>query len=118
MKGRKTEERRVRAAADRWVRAMGLHQWWSIKHEFTLSAGMGEGSRVQATTSANWQYREAACTWNLEQTRILSDADLDNLVVHELTHCLLDPIAPEDGGALLEFSTESVARAIISVANS
>ena len=44
MKGRKkTEERRVRAAADRWVRAMGLHQWWSIKHEFTLSAGMGEG---------------------------------------------------------------------------
>lgn len=102
---------------DRWVRALGLDGWWTFTHEFTTEAiGDDEGS-TQADTQADWRLREAAMTWYLERTITLSDAQLDNLVVHEMTHCLLAPIAPKEKGEsdLLEYVTESVAKAILLV---
>ena len=115
MRGRKKEQQRVQSTVDRWLPILGLGDWL-VTHEFAVEHS-DERSR-QADTVADWRHREATFTWYLERTLPLKQDRLDVLVLHELVHCLLDPITPEEKASedLLEYVTEYLARAILRAA--
>jgi hypothetical protein len=91
--------------------------WLTIKHKFDDRI---DGDRVIAETIADWEYRQATIRWNLPTVACLSDAELDDTIVHEYVHVLNAPLyesLPETLKDRLakhnEFSTENVARAIM-----
>lgn len=119
MRKRNTERRRVEAAVKYWGKRLGVTKWWTLKHEFTTEPSTEEpGHAAQADTMADWRLREATMTWYLERTVALTDEELDNLVIHEMLHPILDPITPVDKDKvdLVEYVTESLAKMIARVA--
>jgi hypothetical protein len=69
-----------------------------------------------ADTKAFWQYRQARIAWYLPTLSQFGKPEVENAMVHELTHVLLAPV--EDGVKggkenLVELSAENVTRALI-----
>jgi len=69
-----------------------------------------------AEVLTNWEYREAAIIWYRSNCENLSPAEIDEVVVHELSHVLVAPMSdhlPNKHHKLEEFVVESISRAII-----
>jgi Zn-dependent peptidase ImmA (M78 family) len=104
---------KVERLAREWQERMALG-WWIITFQFNE-----EDQDCYATTQALWQYSHAIITWNLRNLSALNDELLEDTVVHELTHCLLDPITADEikgdkfSDKAMEFATERVARALL-----
>jgi predicted SprT family Zn-dependent metalloprotease len=106
-------KKRVLQVVGEWVPIMGL-EWYTINHQFNEATDSSD-EQTQATTNTTWYYREATMTWHLPKLALLEDDELENVVVHELVHILLDPIHPEGDGINhhLEYATECLARALL-----
>lgn len=97
MRGAEKEQTRVKRRAKKWAKALGLDGWWRISYQF-MEQVIGEDTEAQAKTVADWKLREATVNFHLEETVVLDDEDLDNLVVHELVHLMIAPHRAEGEG--------------------
>ena len=55
-----------------------------------------------------WMYQVANLAFNCPIMFDLSDADRDNVVVHEMVHCLLEPISGDADPNIVELVTTSI----------
>lgn len=102
------------ATVDKWVKILQL-QWV----ELTLARNdsfHAEEEEVAAATSVKWSYRQADIRAYMPVIVSYTDAQMDILVVHELTHVLVnsmeDKISPRYVDQC-ELAVENVARAIV-----
>lgn len=77
-----------------------------------------DDSQTCAVTNTHWVYRRAHITWFIEKLASLSDAELEDIVVHEFCHVLLAPVTqdqPEEWHEQVEFTTQTMAMLLINV---
>jgi hypothetical protein len=108
------QKKRVQTYFDKWFNTLGLgwHQvdinWSRVTNE--------EDADTAARTTWQWQYRSASITFFLPTMADLNDDKLEAVVVHEFAHILTGPMVQntsEEHNQLMEYGTESVARALI-----
>ena len=112
---------RVEQMCDKWYTALGLG-WWIVTYNWrrdTLNYNeTGAHLSDAATTRTQWPYRKADIDWNLDVIEGMNDEELELLVIHEFAHILIDALrsqVSEKHRDLMEYTTESVARAILYV---
>jgi hypothetical protein len=101
--------------AEKWQTTLGLG-WLSINHRFSES--FNDEPMIVAETEADWEYRQAKITWFLPRVAGITREGLEEVMVHELVHCLTAPIESElrpRHAKQGEFAVESIARAILSM---
>lgn len=109
---------RIKRYIDKWMPA-GFG-WWKIDIQYDRSAGeqSHEDQRSSAgQCSERWEYRMAQITFFLKTVETMDDEELEEVVVHELSHLLLGPVrdySTEANRQMTEFAVTSVARALIS----
>lgn len=108
------QKKRVKRYIDKWYDTLGLG-WWRV--EMIWDRAKNEDMPDEAAvTRWQWQYRTASVTWRLPILAELDDEKLEGTVVHEFAHILTGAMvqnAPEENTQLMEYGTESVARALI-----
>lgn len=77
---RSTPRTRIEALVARWVPILGLQDW--------LIAVRFDERKHQGTCVARPQYEEATIRFNLRVVARLRPAEIEDLVVHELCHCV------------------------------
>lgn len=129
----------IKKMAPKWQKRLGLDHW-EIRHVFIDSFDDDQSSddyKTTAITETRWQYLQAKIKWFLPSAARHSDLELEKVLVHELVHVLLapeqqlvdtaidhstatHPYTASDHDALsarnyelLELSTESVTRALL-----
>lgn len=118
--GRELQEARVVALVEMWRDRMDLSHM-DISNVFIPSLhGEEDGGDAiddtAALTAGDWQYRSATITWHLPCVAVMTDRALEEVVVHELCHVLLCPLAHSlkvGSEKLEELATENVARALL-----
>ena len=108
------QQSRIDMLLDKWVPLCGLENW-DMRHFYHRDAPVhGEdGSLTQAAVTPHWAYMEARFEWNLAMAESNDDASLEEVVVHELCHCLVDETA--GGGDNEERVVTMLARAFCRV---
>ena len=97
MKMKKKEYKRARKRFDRialeWAERLGL-KWWSLNflhHRKTPKKfKRTDGHQTGVSTIARWQYLEAYFEVNTPAIARMSDSELEELVVHEMMHVLVN----------------------------
>jgi|ERR1044072_1486593 hypothetical protein len=119
------QKKRVGSLIDKWKGPLGIG-WYHVKLVWSR-AYSEDNVRVMAVTETTWQYRQAVITWYLPTVLEETDEDfLESVVVHELCHILLAPLAAAagendtkgDSMDVHEYATECVAQALIHTRNS
>lgn len=98
----------------KWQNIMDLGHF-TINHVFRETVKEDEPDTL-ADTKAFWQYRQARIAWYLPTLSQFGKPEVENAMVHELAHVLLNPIAENmkaNKDDLMELSTENVTRALI-----
>lgn len=106
--------KRVQKYIDKWFNTLGLG-WYEVDLHWSR-VDDDEEKDTAAKTTWRWQYRTAAITFYLPTIAELSDDKLENAVVHEFAHILTGSMVqnqPDDNSQLMEYGTETVARALI-----
>lgn len=108
------EKKRVKKIVDKWKITLGLgaHKLDIVWDRSTRE----DDANVAIHCNNSWQYR--LIHWNVYTpvTSENSDEELEHIIIHELSHSLLAPIAqaaPDGAENEHEFSTECVAQAIL-----
>lgn len=107
-------KKRVQSFIDKWFTTLGLG-WWRVDMQWYQSKDDDEIDTA-ARTTWRWQYRTASINWYLPILAEMNDEKLEATVVHEFAHILTGPMvqnAPEENHQLMEYGTETVARALI-----
>lgn len=107
---------RIERLADKWATLMDLG-WLSIRHSYNHNFS-DISHFIVATTQADWEYRMASIEWYLPRVAGITDQTLEGVVVHEYVHALsnaTESVIPAKHAKLVEYTTESIARAILSV---
>lgn len=90
------QKARVLAAADRWLKPLGL-LWWHVEHvwyrEHIPGGDTGrraaDGWQAVAQTKALWQYGRVQFEWNLAMIAEMGDGEVERVFVHECCHALV-----------------------------
>lgn len=109
-----TEKRRVRKLWEKWFRPIGMG-WWQVDLNWSRVREEEEPATAAMTTT-NWQYRTASVTFYLPSTSDLNLEQLEEVVVHELSHILCGPIqdmTTDERRDITEHTVTTIARAII-----
>lgn len=96
-KWHKRQKRRVRKLFAKWLEPLGL-LWWEIdigyysdydrcRQLFTTSNANRDTVMI---VDASWKYMEATIDVNLQRTSKTNDKKLEKIIVHELTHILVN----------------------------
>ncbi len=104
------QKRRINRYLKKW-RPAGFG-WWKI----TIEWSRAEDGDSNATINEDWEYRQAVITFYLVRAALLSDDDLEAVVVHELSHLLVGSIADystDDKRKQTEFAVSCVERALL-----
>ncbi len=66
---------------------------WRVSHVFVDGpVGSSVPGRVtQATCIPAWEYKDAEIRWSIPALSELDDIELEEIVVHELLHCVVAP---------------------------
>jgi hypothetical protein len=106
-----TEKKKVSAVLDKWVKVLGMDYhyikvfWERNKDE--------QRNHTMASTQADWQYRQMFLYFFLPRIAELDDDQLDNLILHELSHMLIrSAYTVEEYSDKVEYAVENVAHAI------
>lgn len=94
----KTERKRIRTIGKRWYNVLALYEW-DLTTKFVDGALIVDGSldqRAAGCASVDWEYRRAVIQFNVQQTALMTDIELENTYVHEIMHVLLHEMR-EDG---------------------
>src|SRR5262245_48777434 len=101
----------IKARTQEWEKLLD-QRWINVEHAF-LESYNHEDHHTLADTEAFWQYRHAKIRWYLPSMIRLSEAEMDEAIVHEYVHVLLSPIEGKLASRheeLSEFTVESLAR--------
>lgn len=87
----------LKAAFDKWIKALGL-AWWDIDIHYyddpgevvRLFANGTNDSVIAAFVDANWMYGTAVISVNLTAFTDMTPEKIDRIVVHELMHILVN----------------------------
>lgn len=96
-----------------WLNNYRLHHSWARERK-------DGASNCGAEVEMRWQYLEADFTWYLPALNDLKDDELEDCVVHEFCHILVDPLMHEDtehGKMIYERVTTTLQRAISGIYN-
>jgi hypothetical protein len=107
---------RVCVSFDKWNDLLELH-WCNITLHRSDSF-RADDNACAADTAAQWQYREATINVYLPAIAHFSDPEIEELLVHEMVHILVNSLESLVGDRhvnLRELSVENVARALIAV---
>jgi len=113
----KRQRKRVQGIIDQWITPLGL-RWWKIdvcyygkRKQFRKRGGKETVLRVVS----DWRYRWAYIDVNLQMVASREDWELENDIVHELTHLFLGeiPIKGRHGYDHMERTCSSLTSAFI-----
>ncbi len=102
----------------KWRECLGLNTWrFEINYFRTGDYMPGEGDTVTfANITPQWKYLEAQLSFNMPQLAEMDDVQLEEIVVHELSHCLVDEMrAVEKDPDHEERVVSSIQRALMQV---
>lgn len=104
------QQSRIEMFLDKWLPLVGLGDW-DMYHVFNRDNVVhgADGSLTQAAVTPQWPYMEARFEWNLTMIAQNDDDSLEEVVIHELCHCLVDETA--GGGDNEEHAVTMLARA-------
>lgn len=108
------QKARVKRFWDKWFTTLGLG-WWVVDLYWERSRDEEHPSQL-GETSSKWQYRSAAVTFNLPEIATVDDDRLEECVVHEMVHILVNGIQDiryDQSTEITEYTVTTVARAII-----
>lgn len=110
-------QQRIRDYVDKWSWLV-TNYGWKFDVTYCMTAeDMPDGHRnVQACAIWQFEYLRANLYFNLRSVKDLDNADLEELVVHEITHLLLGAYDPEDATGK-EYVTTTVARCFVGLNN-
>lgn len=86
------ESKRVRALAKKWSKRLGLWRW-NIVIEMCpeeCADAAQQNMMIFAECTPHWEYENATITFYVPHIKQLSDYELENVVIHEFMHCILD----------------------------
>jgi hypothetical protein len=119
------QKTRVKRYVAKWHGLVGLEDW-RVRYDYDRTGDamptghVRDGYAVLAHTDVNWPFRRARITFNVAAVADITedeDDDLEEQVVHEMCHVLLDELAEgdtrKDAHDHLERSTTTLARAFI-----
>ena len=93
------QRQRIRKCFEKWRIWLGLEHWQISLHysDEGLTAGAdADGWKTTARCSVQWQYMKARIDWDVPAIAdIEKDSDLDEIVVHELCHILVNEMREE-----------------------
>jgi len=103
--------KRIKKYIKKWLKPMGLG-WYKVDIFYNRMPDK-DINDASATTECMWQYRKANVNFYTCVTVGLSDEELENIVIHEFVHILLNPLYQENERMSLqnEYATETIARA-------
>jgi hypothetical protein len=93
-----------------------LEMRWLAVTVSCSDAAHAEDAWCAADTDAKWEYRQAKITVYLPTVANHDDADLEDIIVHELCHVLLAPmesLRKDSETKACELAVENTARALI-----
>ena len=107
---------RIQSATSRLETELGLSGFLEIEHIFDPGVDSETNTPPYAMTSPNWHYRSGLIRWYLQPVCLLTDDELEQVIIHEYVHILVHPItqliSSDDLTHREEYSVESIARAI------
>lgn len=87
------QQARVQALMEKWKEILPVSTWL-IRPRYHRDGvdKKGHKSDAVATTEPNWAYLHAGIDWNMPEVEDASDDDLENYVIHEYVHILIDEL--------------------------
>lgn len=86
----KLQKARVNKLLNKWYPMMGVNSW-RITYQWSQSPCQDAPTTVGETNSL-WQYKKATITWFLPAMVDIDDDHLQDCVIHELLHLVIDPL--------------------------
>jgi hypothetical protein len=102
-------QRLVEKAMRKWVPLLGL-QDWAINLQVSRQPFVGEYTGAAASCSAHWPYQSASITFSAPDVHEQPEK-VEEWMVHELVHCLLEEMQHE-GDEHIEHVTTAFTRII------
>lgn len=84
------QKARIKKYMDKWHATLGL-RWFDV--DITYERSYSTDGRAASTVMDRWQYRAFDITYYLPNMADLDDEHFEEIIVHELTHCLTAPFA-------------------------
>ena len=115
------QKKRVESMINKWFKPMGMG-WFDILfdwHRDERKEPTRNNIPAVADVECSWEYKRAKINWYLPVIQNIDDDELENMIVHEFVHILINSVDIEElPNEKLEYATESVARALIWVKKS
>jgi len=90
---------------------------WHVSHSFQDKPFSDEAANVDARVQAQWEYQNATVEWSVPVLADESDAVVEQAVVHEFVHIIIDQISPDVRTKDEERVVTALARAFMRVDN-
>ena len=107
---------KIRKMFHKWQQPMGMRMF---EVNLTWDRSYHPKGYAATTEMSRWLYHSYDITFYMPTLAEMDDEHLENVVIHELTHCLLAPLSSnlkydEEGhmSDTMEWNTELVARAV------
>jgi hypothetical protein len=110
----KAQCRRLRRLEKRWTAALGLQRWRIQSHYHRDDQWFHDWDADDPVpaglTRTRWEYREATIHWHMPAIAEWNDDDLENVVVHELMHIMIQTVVDGlvEGGEVTEIGRRHI----------
>lgn len=111
----KKQKARVEKYLDKWFKPAGFG-WFGVSIDFNRHLKDDREFTSAADTSTHWQYRKAHINFYLPAIVDIDDAELERVVVHELSHVLIGSVSNfsnDEYREMTEYATECVTQALL-----
>jgi hypothetical protein len=96
----------------RWGYMVKSYGWkYTVKY-FTASEDMPDGSdaKTGAITKWSFKYLDATISVNLNTCMWMNEDEIEEMVIHELTHLLVSPLMESSETTPLEYTVTTISR--------
>jgi hypothetical protein len=96
----------------RWGYMVKSYGWEYVVKYYTASEDMPDGSdpNTRAITKWSFKYLYATISVNLNTCSGMDEDEIEEIVIHELTHLLVSPLVESSETTPLEYTVTSIAR--------
>lgn len=115
-RSRKKTEKLIKKYFDWWATELGLRQY-RFNRYFCTTKEWSRDDSCAAYVVSDWRYQQASIYFNIEQARMMYNDEVEEVVVHELCHVLINEIQDDEHMDHVERVTTQLARAYIWVRN-